>query len=70
MESDVITLQDIFEFKLDEVKDDGTVIGGVAPTGLRPTFAQKFEKHGISLPDTLFGVAPRPVPDFVRTARR
>jgi pilus assembly protein CpaF len=70
MESEVVTLQDIFEFKLREVAEDGTVFGGVAPTGLRPAFSQKFEKHGIELPDSLFGAAPRAVPDFTRAVRR
>ena len=31
MESDVITLQDIFEFKVDEVTSDGRVIGALQP---------------------------------------
>ncbi len=70
MESDVITLQDIFEFRLKEVRDDGTVVGAVASTGLRPTFSQKFEKHGITLPDSLFADGSSPVPEFVRAARR
>jgi pilus assembly protein CpaF len=70
MESDVITLQDIFEFKLKEVTEGGAVFGAIAPTGLRPAFSQKFEKHGIDLPDSLFGAAPRAVPDFTRAVRR
>jgi pilus assembly protein CpaF len=70
MESDVVTLQDIFEFKLKEVTEDGAVSGAIAPTGLRPAFSQKFEKHGIDLPDSLFGAAPQAVPDFTRAVRR
>jgi pilus assembly protein CpaF len=70
MESEVVTLQDIFEFKLTEVKEDRTVVGAMAPTGLRPSFALKFEKHGIELPDSLFGGGPSPVPDFMRAVRR
>jgi len=31
-----------------------TVIGSLRPTGLRPTFVHKFEKHGVSLPLGLF----------------
>ena len=50
MESDVITLQDLFKFKIDEVTADGTIVGGLRPTGLRPTFLSKFEKRGIALP--------------------
>jgi pilus assembly protein CpaF len=54
MESDVITLQDIFEFKVEQVSHDGRVIGSLQPTGLRPTFLHKFEKRGVSLPVDLF----------------
>ena len=54
MESDVITLQDIFEFRVDHVTEDRAVVGSLRPTGLRPTFVHKFEKRGVSLPVTLF----------------
>jgi pilus assembly protein CpaF len=54
MESDVITLQDIFEFKIDQVTSDRVVIGSLRSTGLRPTFLTKFEKHGVTLPVSLF----------------
>ncbi len=52
MESDVITLQDIYEFKIDGVGASGQVRGHLQPTGLRPTFVHKFEKHGLTLPPT------------------
>jgi pilus assembly protein CpaF len=54
MESEVITLQDIFDFKVDRVTPDRTVVGSLRSTGLRPTFLHKFEKRGISLPVSLF----------------
>ena len=54
MESDVITLQDIFEFKIQEVTSERVVIGSLRPTGLRPAFLNKFEKRGVSLPVGLF----------------
>jgi pilus assembly protein CpaF len=54
MESDVITLQELFKFKIDNVMPDGTVMGGLRSTGLRPTFVNKFDKHGIELPTNLF----------------
>jgi pilus assembly protein CpaF len=50
MESDVITLQDLFLFEVDSVTPDGTVIGGLKPTKLRPTFVSKFKKRGVELP--------------------
>jgi pilus assembly protein CpaF len=54
MESDVITLQELFKFQVDEITRDGTIVGGLRATGLRPTFLQKFEKRGIALPLGLF----------------
>jgi pilus assembly protein CpaF len=54
MESDVITLQELFKFQIDEVTRDGTIVGGLRATGLRPKFLQKFEKRGIALPLSLF----------------
>src|SRR6266508_1152937 len=55
MESDVITLQDLFTFKVDHVTPERMVVGSLAPTGMRPAFLHKFEKHGVSLPNSLFG---------------
>ena len=54
MESDVITLQDIFTFEVEQVTPDRVVIGSLKSTGLRPAFLKKFEKRGISLPLDLF----------------
>jgi pilus assembly protein CpaF len=54
MEADVITLQELFKFQIDEVTRDGTIVGGLRATGLRPTFLQKFEKRGIALPQGIF----------------
>jgi pilus assembly protein CpaF len=53
MESEVITLQEIFEFKVEHVTSE-RVVGALQSTGLRPTFLQKFEKHGVELPIDLF----------------
>ena len=55
MESDVITMQDLFTFKIESIGADKTVIGELKPTGLRPIFLHKFEKHGIELPQNIFG---------------
>jgi pilus assembly protein CpaF len=57
MESDVITLQELYEFKIEQVLQDGAVIGALRPTGLRPNFMHKFEKRGIELPPSMFGNA-------------
>jgi pilus assembly protein CpaF len=55
MESDVIQLQDIFEFEIEAVAPDRTITGGLKPTGLRPVFLEKFRKRGIELPQSMFG---------------
>jgi pilus assembly protein CpaF len=55
MESDVIQLQDIFEFHIDSVAPDRTINGALRPTGLRPVFLEKFRKRGIQLPQSMFG---------------
>ena len=57
MESDVVTMQDIFEFKLDQITADRVVIGSLCATGLRPSFLHKFEKRGVELPHSLFAAA-------------
>jgi pilus assembly protein CpaF len=63
MESDVITLQDIFEYKIQEITSERVVVGSLVPTGLRPAFLNKFEKRGVSLPVGLFtSRAGRPAP--------
>jgi pilus assembly protein CpaF len=55
MEGDTITLQNLFEYVIDDVLPDRKVIGSLRPTGLRPTFLPKFERHGLALPEGLFG---------------
>ncbi len=65
MESDVVTLQDIFEFKVERVTPDRVVIGSLRSTGLRPSFLHKFEKRGVTLPTSLFSNGkPHEVRDF------
>jgi pilus assembly protein CpaF len=65
MESDVITLQDLFEFKIERVTPERVVIGDLEPTGLRPTFLHKFDKRGVSLPAELFAAKTRDgLPEF------
>ena len=69
MESDVITLQDLFVFKVESIAADRTVNGEVKPTGLRPMFLAKFEKHGIELPASMFGQPPGGLSEIVRGNR-
>jgi pilus assembly protein CpaF len=67
MESEVITLQEIFTFKLERVQADRTVIGQLETTGLRPTFLYKFEKRGVSMPNELFAVRNQDLPELATT---
>jgi pilus assembly protein CpaF len=55
MEADVITLQHLFEFKIERIELDKKVVGSLRPTGLRPQFLPKFERHGIDMPTETFG---------------
>jgi pilus assembly protein CpaF len=50
MESDMITLQDLFIFQVDGLASDRKVIGSLVSTGLRPGFIDKFEKRDVKLP--------------------
>ena len=73
MESDVITLQDLYEFKIDTVMADRTVVGSLQSTGLRPTFTAKFERHGVELPPAMGTVetpAPRNLADLTRAGTK
>jgi pilus assembly protein CpaF len=67
MESDIITLEDIFKFRVDTVRPDRTVIGSLEPTGIHPTFVEKFHKRGVDLPMSLF--ARKGGPPIVPPAR-
>jgi pilus assembly protein CpaF len=68
MESDVITLQEIFSFKMEDILRDRTVVGRLEATGLRPTFLHKFEKRGITLPNDLFVIPGAELPEFAGRA--
>ncbi len=48
MEGDVIALQDIFRFEGHRLSAEGKVEGHLQPTGIRPGFADNFQKFGVS----------------------
>lgn len=54
MEDNIITTQDIFRYQQSGFDDTGKAIGYFAPTGLQPSFLEKFELNGIDLPDDFF----------------
>ena len=52
MEGDVVTMQDLFSFEQEHVDEDGGVRGEIAPTGIVPTFAERFARAGVTLDAT------------------
>ena len=54
MEGDVITMQDIFIFKQYGKDEKGSILGDIVPTGIKPKFAEKFDRIGMVIPSDLF----------------
>ncbi len=54
MENDIITMQDIFEYKQTGVDDHGRVQGRLHPTGVVPSFVEEIGTRGIALDRTIF----------------
>lgn len=54
MEGNTITTQDIFRYEQTGFDDNGKPIGHFVPTGLQPSFMDKFELNGIELPENFF----------------
>jgi pilus assembly protein CpaF len=48
MESQIITMQDLYRFEQVGVGEDGRILGSLVSTGIVPTFADRFAKSGIS----------------------
>ena len=57
IEDDEILTQDIFAFEQTGFHD-GKIEGVLKPTGIRPTFMEKFKASGIELPPGEFGIPP------------
>ncbi|MCL8208085.1 MAG: CpaF family protein [Actinomycetia bacterium] len=55
MEEGVITTQDLFLFDQETVDRSGRVQGRFRATGIRPRCLEQLERHGITLPASLFG---------------
>ena len=54
MEGDVVTMQDIFRFKMTGRDADNRVLGHFEATGIRPKFLDILSSHGIQLAPELF----------------
>ncbi len=48
MESEIVTMQDLFRFERTSVDLDGRVQGHLIPSGIVPTFAETFAKAGVT----------------------
>jgi pilus assembly protein CpaF len=55
MEGDAIIMTEIFRYEQKGVSKDGTAIGEMKPTGIRPLFTPKLEMFGFKLPPEIFG---------------
>jgi pilus assembly protein CpaF len=58
MESDVITLQDLYTFEIDAIAQTNHIVGSLKSTGLRPGFLDKFAHRGIEPPRDMTGRPP------------
>jgi len=54
MEGEVVTMQEIFRFRLTGRDEHGTVLGRFEASGIRPHFMQELEDRGIKLPADIF----------------
>jgi pilus assembly protein CpaF len=55
MESDVVTLTDIFKFEQTGIGQDGMIAGEIRATGIRPLFTPRLEIVGYKLRGEIFG---------------
>ena len=54
MEGQIVTLQDLFVFHQTGVDEEGRILGSIVPTGIRPSFTERFDTAGIHLPEGIF----------------
>jgi pilus assembly protein CpaF len=54
MEGDMITMQEIFAYRMMGLTDDRKVKGKFATSGIRPKFMSRLEEMGVNLPASLF----------------
>ncbi len=59
MESEIISMQDIFLFEGRGISSDGHIVGSFAATGIRPRFSEKVKAAGFDLPASLFEASDR-----------
>ena len=55
MESDIVTLNDIFQFQQTGLSENGKILGSLTATGIRPLFSPRLEVIGYKLRGEVFG---------------
>ena len=51
---DIVTMQDIFVFQKQGIKESGEVLGEFMPTGIRPKFSERLLVTGVHLSSSMF----------------
>jgi pilus assembly protein CpaF len=49
MEESTVTMQELFKFRISNIEQDGRITGELEPTGIVPTFADRFTQAGVPL---------------------
>jgi pilus assembly protein CpaF len=68
MEGDTVVMTDIFQYSQTGVSPDGSVIGRLVPTGIRPLFMGRLERSGFRLGAEVF-MKSRPEPGQLETSQ-
>ena len=50
MEDQTVTMQDLFVFEQHGQDEEERILGALEPTGLRPSFADRLEAQGVTIP--------------------
>jgi len=64
MESDVITLQDLFTYEVEAVGHGETPVGSLKASGLRPLFLEKFARRNVKIPSAILPTSGTSSPLF------
>jgi pilus assembly protein CpaF len=59
MESEVVSMQDLFVFERQGVSAEGRVLGTFNASGIRPRFAERLKASGVDLPANMFDQTSR-----------
>jgi len=70
VEGDVITLSDVFVASFVDSDESGQVSSTMKYTGIRPTFIEKLEQHGVTLPKAFFQNETGAKVDVLRRGQR